>query len=264
MPKVTIVISTFNRPTIFARLQETLTLQTFKDFEVVISDKEGPLVEARDWGWRQGTGEIIVWCDDDIIPAHDWLQNIVTIFDTRPDIVGVTGPTVVSEEHKRNRDVFRGGFIKVLYNWFFLEGKVYLPGRITSCGVNTLGANYDTKWSREPQFVDFLEPSCFAIRRWIVEREDGFDMGYGGVGEWTDVDLSFRARKYGKLLYHPQVKVQHCPINDIIKGKRIETKTRYANYCKFADKFGYKSFKNRLYRLFLRVYFWQLSRAGRE
>jgi GT2 family glycosyltransferase len=254
-PKVSIVISTFNREQILKRLLYALKTQTFQDFEIIISDKEGPLVEARDSGWRKAKGEIIVWCDDDIIPTTIWLQNIVAIFDTRKDIVGVTGPTEIMKEYRKNRDIFKEGLFKKFYNWFFLEGKAYLPGRITSCGVNTIGANYDTKWSRERQFVDFLEPSHFAVRKWVVEEINGFDMGYGGVGEWTDVDLSFRARDYGKLLYHPEVKVKHCPINDGIKNKRKETKTRYENYCKFADKFGYTSFKNKLYRLFLKIYF---------
>lgn len=257
--KASIVISTFNRLQILQRLLETLKAQSFQDFEIIISDKEGPLVNARDWGWRQAKGEIVVWCDDDIIPSKDWLKNIVTIFDTREDIVGVTGPTIVPKEYLKNRDVFRGGLIKVFYNWFFLEGKTLLPGRITSCGANTIGANYDTKYTKDPQFVDFLEPSQFAIRKYAVEAVGGFDLGYEGVGEWTDVYLSYSVKPYGKLLFHPQVRVQHCPIKDTTTAKRLETASRYRNYCRWADKFVKKTFKHKLYRLFLRIYFWSLG-----
>ena len=59
-PKASIVISTFNREKILNRLLEALKLQIFKDFEIIISDKEGPLVEARDSGWRRAKGEYII------------------------------------------------------------------------------------------------------------------------------------------------------------------------------------------------------------
>lgn len=238
-----------------ARLKTSLDRQTFQDYELILCTEEGNLVELKEKGWRKSSGEILVWVDDDIECGEKWLENICTIFDTRSDVVGVSGPTPVSDECRKNRDVFKGGFLKVIYNLFFLEGKVYLPGRITRCGANTLGANYNTKHTKEPQFVDFLEPPHFAIRRSAVEAVGGFDLSYVGVAEWCDVDLCYRVKRFGKLLFHPQVKVWHYPIKDSTTAKRRDTASRYTNYCRFADRYVQPSLKNKLYRLFLRLYF---------
>ena len=190
---------------------------------------------------------------------NDWLKNIVTIFDTREDIVGITGATYIPTEYLKNRDVFKGGYVGWFYNKIFLDGKRLLPGHISKCGASTHGANFPTAESTKTHFVDFLEPAQFAIRRSIMEKVNGFDLGFEGVAEWCDVDLCYRIKQYGKLLYHPQVKVYHYPINDTTTNKRLETASRYRNYCRWADRYIKKTFKHRLYRLFLKIYFFLLS-----
>jgi GT2 family glycosyltransferase len=254
-PKVSIIICSIGRKDILNRCIKSIQEQTFKDYEIILCEEEGNLVELKDKGWQKSKGDIIVWCDDDIIAEPKWLENIVTIFDTRKDVVGVTGPTFVPKEHLKNRDIFRGSLIHKFYSWFFLEGNKFIPGMITSCGANTLGGDYETKLSKYPREVDFLQPAQFAIRRWVVEEVRGFDLEFKGVAEWCDVDLCYRIKNYGKLIYHPEVKVTHYPITDKTTNKRLDTKTRYTNYCRWADKYIDITFKHRLYRLFLWVYF---------
>lgn len=253
-PKVSIIICSLKRPESLSRCVDSIKKQDFKDYELVVCEEEGRLVDLKDKGWRKAKGEILIWIDDDIVCSPGWLKNIVTIFDRRKDVVGVTGPSYVPTEYLKNRDVFKEGLFKRFYNWFFLENKQMLPGRITKCGVNTYGANYPQP-NLYPQEVDFLEPCHFAIRRTAVEKVDGFDLGYGGVGEWCDVDLCYRVKQYGKLIYHPQVKVTHYPVNDLTTNKRLETASRYRNYCRWANKYIKPTFKNRAYRLFLKTYF---------
>lgn len=254
-PKVSIVICSINREDSLGRCLKSIDEQTFRDYEVILCEEEGNLVELKDYGWRKAKGEIIVWCDDDIIAIPKWLDNIVTIFDTRKDVVGVTGPTFVPKEYLKNRDIFKKGLVKRLYNRLFLEGNEFYPGLITSCGANTYGGDFDTKYSNKPCEVDFLQPAQFAIRKWVMEEVRGFDLKFIGVAEWCDVDLCYRIKNYGKLIYHPEVKVTHYPINDSTTKKRLDTISRYHNYCRFADKYIKDSFKHRLYRLFLSIYY---------
>jgi GT2 family glycosyltransferase len=254
-PKISIVLCSIDRQEVLERCLKSIREQTFQDYELILCQEKGNLVELKDKGWRQAKGDIIVWCDDDIVAEPNWLENIVTIFDTRKDVVGITGPTYVPSEYLKNRDVFRKGLIKNLYNWFFLENQQLYPGRITPCGANTYGGDFPTSLSSKPYEVDFLQPAQFAMRRWVVEKVDGFDLSYIGVAEWCDVDLCYRIKSYGKLIYHPEVKVFHYPITDVTTNKRLETKSRYDNYCRFADRYVKYGIKHRLYRLFLWTYY---------
>lgn len=254
-PKVSIVICSLNRKESLNRFYKSLEEQTFKDYEIILCEREGNLVELKDEGWCIAKGEIIIFADDDIVAVTKWLENIVTIFNTRKDVVGVTGPTFVPQEYLKNRDIFKKGVLKKLYNRLFLEGKELLPGIITKCGANTFGGDFDTEYSSKPYEVDFLQPAQFAVRRKILENVMGFDLEFKGVAEWCDVDLCYRIKTYGKLIYHPGVKVTHYPITDKTTNKRLDTISRYRNYCRFADKYIEDSFKHRLYRLFLWTYY---------
>ena len=259
-PKVSIILCSLNRKESLKKCLDSIKEQTFKDYEIILCEEEGRLVELKDKGWRKAKGEIIAFCDDDIVADRFWLENITRIFDTREDVVGVTGSTFVPKEYLKNRDVFKNGLFKVFYNWFFLEGRAFEPGKITKCGVNTYGANFPSPLSARVHEVDFLEPSQFAVRRSVMVEVEGFDLGYEGVGEWCDVDLCYRIKKYGGLIYHPQIKVFHYPTCDSTTNKRLETASRYRNYCRWADKFVKPSFKNKLYRLFLKTYFFLKER----
>jgi len=47
VPKISVIISTYERPTELARVLEGYTLQTFHDFEVVVADDgSGPETKA--------------------------------------------------------------------------------------------------------------------------------------------------------------------------------------------------------------------------
>ncbi len=256
-PVVSIIICSLKREAILKRCLNSIKEQDYKDYEIILCEEEGNLVELKDKGWRLARGEILVWLDDDVICQYGWLRNIVQWFSKNQNVMGLTGPTYVPPQYRKNRDVFRGGMFKAFYNWFFLEGKAYYPGRITSCGANTLGANYFTNISRRVQEVDFLEPPQFAMRQRVVKKVGGFDLNYGGVAEWCDVDLCYRVKQHGLLLYVPSIKVYHCPEKgDEVYNKRLDTASRYYNYCRFSLKFLKQTFKHKLYKLFLKSYFY--------
>ena len=253
--KISIIICSFKREESLNRCLKSIEAQDYKDYEIILCQEEGNLVELKDRGWRKSKGEIVIWVDDDIECQPHWLSTIVKYLDENQHIVGVTGPTYVPIAYLKNRDIFKEDLFKKFYNWFFLEGLQLYPGMITSCGVNTYGANFPTYLSTRFHSVDFLEPSQFAIRKWVMEKVNGFDLNYEGIGEWCDVDLCYRIKRYGLLVFHPDIKVYHYPVKDIICDKRLETASRYRNYCRWADKFIKKTCKHKLYRLFLKIYF---------
>ena len=252
--KASIIICTLNREDSLNTLMESLEKQTRKEFEILICKEEGPLAELKQQQVQKARGEILIFLDDDVECYPYWFENMMWWF-AETNAIGVCGPTFVPVENLKNRDVFREGILKQIYNRYFLEGKQLIPGKITPCGAPTLGGNYPTEFSRKMWFVDFLEPSAYGIRKWAVQKVGGIDTNYKGVGEFFDADLCYRVKGFGPLIFAPDVKVIHRPQKGGTYDKRLETKTRYENYCRFADKFVDKGFKHMMYRLFLKTYF---------
>jgi len=250
------------RDHILKHCMESLESQTFKDYETILCQKEGNLVEFKDKGLRQAKGEITIWLDDDVYCGKYMLEEILKLFKNK-SIVGVTGNTTVPFNYRKNRDILNDSWWNFLYNQLFLDGEHLIPGKISRCGASTLGANYTTKESMIQRDVDFLEPCMFAIRTKEVLDVGGFDYGYTGVAEWCDVDLCYRIKqRTGKrLVYSPEVRCLHMPIKDkVIYEKRFETKSRYANYLRFSKRWVKPNFKHYVYRMFLKTYYFLKGR----
>ena len=250
------VICSLNRPEKLKNLLHHLDLQTFTNFETIIIDREAPLVECRDEGWRKARGTYVVFFDDDVEPFHDYLENILKSFkwDDEVPVVGVSGPTIVPNHYLKNRDAFRDDWLGKLYRWFFMGDKAMEPGLILPCGIATIGANFPIE-SNITKLVDFLEPSAFAVRRSTMEQVGGFDKGFGGVAEWSDVDACFRMKKFGYLIWNPKCEVFHKPEKGKTYNKRLDTDSRYRNFLRFSKRHLKPTFKGYLYRVFLWTYF---------
>lgn len=76
-------------------LQNFLVLPYPKFHYVQLSQKRGPAA-ARNAGWRQAAGELIVFTDDDCLPETNWLKNLYEAFDNcKNPSAAFTGRTVV-------------------------------------------------------------------------------------------------------------------------------------------------------------------------
>lgn len=126
MPRVSVVVPTFERSALLTRCLDALMMQDIAphDFEVIIVDdaddaetrelveccaqkvmvdgytlrylpvkyNHGPAA-ARNMGWRAAQGEIIAFTDDDCIPCPGWLNAGLAAFED--GIAGVAGRIVV-------------------------------------------------------------------------------------------------------------------------------------------------------------------------
>jgi GT2 family glycosyltransferase len=138
------------------------------------------LSNARNAALRTAQGDILVFIDDDILPAANWLDEI-------------------HREFAADRDLFLlGGRVLLARNSLQPVGIVVGDERqtlTTPDGAGTvIGAN-------------------LAFRREVLRKVGGFDprLGAGGTfGAGEDVDFLYRAMKAGyKLLYAPNVIVYH-------------------------------------------------------
>jgi GT2 family glycosyltransferase len=51
----------------------------------------GP-ARARNRGWREARGRLVLFTDDDIEPSPDWIESACAYLEAHPDAVGVEGP----------------------------------------------------------------------------------------------------------------------------------------------------------------------------
>lgn len=266
-PKLSVIICTFNRAERLAKCLESLTKQTFKDFEVIIVDggstdgtlkvteksrnslntrtvteTRTELAQVRDRGWREARGEYVSWIDDDVVVSPSWAEEIVHTLDENPDVSGVSGPTIVPEEILKNRDVFffygKSGLMELLgkfWNWFFLEGQMYEVGRLTRCGAWTPGSNFPSAAKiEELREVDYLEACNMTLRRSLIEKVGGYDYGYTKVAEWCELDLAMRVAELGyRLVFNPRARVEHHISQGGVFSRRTHAKERMENFLKF-------------------------------
>jgi cellulose synthase/poly-beta-1,6-N-acetylglucosamine synthase-like glycosyltransferase len=112
---VTVVIPTYKRADILPHMLSALKRQTYHNFDVIVvvkpskdgteellkqaaSDlkvstllqRTGHIVDAYFLGAKNSTGDVVAFLDDDAIPADDWLEETVKVFQNS-QVAGVTG-----------------------------------------------------------------------------------------------------------------------------------------------------------------------------
>lgn len=210
-PKATIVILTTGTPT---RVLECLKKQTFQDFEVIIASEKG-IVNAMNKALEKAKGEIFVRVDDDVWMDDFWLERILVPFSDKEnfgDVVGVTGPTYVPKDMRKNRDSIR---MWEKPNWFLkwlCDYETNVCAKIHRCGSVSYASNYSDRSHYVPKFPDHLEGTNWAMRTDLIRQVGGFDPKFDGVAEWFDTDVEQKILKLNeeyRLGYHPGAYVWH-------------------------------------------------------
>jgi len=293
VPKLSVIVCTFNRSGRLKKCLASLTKQNFSDFEVIIVDggstdntnkvifeyrqqlkikkvveKRKELSIVRDVGWREAKGEYVSWIDDDIVVSKNWADVIVKILDNNKEVGGITGPTLIKKSFLQNRDVFvfynKGGlvgFLAKLWERFFLEGNKFEVGKILKCGAWTPGSNFKNCLKLTGLVdVDYLEACNMTLRRRLVKKAGGFDYGYKKVAEWCELDLAMRVKELGyRLVFSSKAITYHNISQGGAYSRRTNAKERMENFFKFYFRHIFKPrldylFKFLTYLLFLSTY----------
>lgn len=246
MFKASIIICSKDRPQELNRCLASLKEQTYKHFEQIVIDKDAPLSYCRDLGWRSAKGDIVIFIDDDVVCPPLWLHNIILTFFNHPNIVGVTGATLVPQDYLNNRDVFK---YNSLYKFF---NKSERPGYISKWGVPSMYSNYSHNYYLG--YVQYLECCNMALKRKVIKKAGGFDLTYEKTSEWCEVDLAMRCSRYGKLLFNSVCGVYHLPSKQGAYKDRLDTAHRYRNYLRFCKRHLPNSWRIKLYQQFFKWY----------
>jgi len=252
MPKVTVIIPTYNREQVLCNTIKYLLHQDFPDYEMLVIDQtkkhnaetekflenvpskvkiinhQPPsLTAARNRGIREAKGEIIIMVDDDVILKKDFISQHLKYYGN-PNIVGVTGK-VELETH------FKSRLPSFLKNEFLM-------------------------WTSYSQYQSMVEKDAYlmagcnhSFRKKLAFKAGLYDENFRGTAWGEDHDFSLRLKKGGhKIIYSPDVAVFHLCIRDGGCGSRhlFDTYTIYSKPYNVA----YLIEKHRLNRL-LHLYF---------
>ena len=250
---VSVVICSLGRLDSLKTTLWSLVEQTYKDFEVILITDKGNLSELRQRGLQSSQAAYVSFIDDDVRCEPTWLQAIVETFEKDWKVVGVTGPTVITEEYRQNRDSFKFKAFKHLYEILFLDGLGKRPSYLSKCGANSWASN-DCETSYEGE-AGYLEACNFTIKREVPLDNFGFSKRYESTGEWHEVDFALRLKKKGKLWYSQKAKVYHRPSQKGVYKARLATAHRWRNFMRFQKRWVKPSIRTFLYRGFVWLYF---------
>lgn len=246
--KADIFVPTSNRFDALRECLESLSRQTNTDFRlIIVSMKENTkiralidnfnyldilyliqkspgLIGAANEALLNSKNDIFIRIDDDTVLSEHWYNEIINTFNDDDMIGGVTGPTIMSAEGIKARDLtafldkFKTSKFPIfrLLNWvyteYLYEGKMFEPSQLLSSGVFTIGSNYtNSLHGNESYIVGNLEACNWSCRTKILKENGGFDEIYlRGLGDYHEADAALKIMRSGyKLVFNPAAWLQH-------------------------------------------------------
>ncbi|MCL2477711.1 glycosyltransferase family 2 protein [Candidatus Bathycorpusculum sp.] len=235
---VSVVIPTHKRADVLPYLLAALKHQSYKKFDVVFVVKpsgdntetileeaadtlklkvviqtEGYIVDAYFLGVKHTTGDIVAFLDDDALPAEDWLQETVKIFQTS-QADGVTGDSFPVLLKKGNIEIIKEPEVPEVFSQFEfaffgcpIKGLEKYKNAIANSGfVYERGNN--AYWRKRGTVRALLRGPSMAVWGDVLRKIEL-------PGEWLlgcawEMALGWQLWQKGlMLIYSPRVKVYH-------------------------------------------------------
>lgn len=224
LPKASVVIVTYNtNKSLLSQNLNSLKEQTIKDFEILVVDNNDKidihdivsnydlkyiklnrnygLTIARNIGIINSKGKIIIFLDDDAIPADNFVKEHIQAYNEY-DILGLRG--------------------------------ISLPR--TSAIYNYLASHYDLGVQAIPWIINLEGNSSF--KKDALIKVGGFNPELQGAGGHEGLELTYRiVREYqdkNKLIYYPKAVIYHDYSDSFCKYLKKQLRhDKYANFLKY-------------------------------
>lgn len=255
MPELSVVICTYGRPESYQACLESLRRQTQLKVQVVTIRDRGPLARLRNKGLAEATAPLVAFIDDDVVLGQTWVSGVLKVFQKNAQIVGASGPAIITPNYRLHRDRFKYPFLSKLHDWLFVCHPE-VPGHLTHGGTYTPAAASEDCTYEGP--VDYLEACNMVFRTAALRAVGGFDEAYGGIGDWSEPDAAFRVRgtTKGLLWFSPALSVFHQPSpGGATLFRWQDGHHRVANADLFQRRWVPQTWRSRGFRLFYRTYY---------
>ena len=224
MIKASIIIPTYNRGKLLCNTLTNLIGQLPTDAEIVVVDQSDEvcselmeiaknhstqihyykifvkgLPHARNYGLKRAIGEIIIFCDDDVIPGPNFIENHLQHYKGK-EVGGVGGRIILKGNQSHDNSNHNKTIGKV--RWW----DAYLID------------NFD---ATERAYIDHVQGCNMSFRKEALIKAGGFDERFGGSAHLEETDLCLRIRRGGyKIVFDPKAELIH--LKDTKGGCRAE------------------------------------------
>jgi len=173
-------------------IQSIKVCEEIKDIKVFKVSEPGVLI-AMNKGMEVASGDIIAFTDDDAEPFPDWIEKIIKNFEEDEKVGGVGGRDIIIVDGKE------------------IKGKVKKIGKIQWFGRAIDYHHLELKVPRKIE-VDVLKGVNMAFRRNFI-NDYKFDLNMNNISSVCfEFDICFYIKKKGgRIIYDPQLKVNHYP-----------------------------------------------------
>ena len=225
-PNASVIIVTYNNSDLLLLNLDKLNKQTVNNFEIIIIDnnekidifqlikkypinyiklkKNYGLSLARNIGIKLARGEIIIFLDDDAIPASDFVEQHIKAYQIN-DIIGLRGKAIPTN----NKNIYNH------FSYHYNYGNKTIP-----CYINLEGNS--------------------SFKKEELSNIGGFNPKLEGAGGYEGLELSYRIiSKYkdlNKLIYYPDAIIYHEYSSNLMEF--IRKRLRHIKYSKYLkDKY---------------------------
>ncbi|MDE1889744.1 MAG: glycosyltransferase family 2 protein [Planctomycetota bacterium] len=274
MIKASIIIPTYNRGKLLYDTLKNLLGHLPADVEIIVVDQSEEvhpdileiikshsnvihyykiyvkgLPHARNYGLKRAIGEIVIFCDDDVITTRNFIQNHLRNYEEK-DIGGVGGrilqqgkqrhsfsnveyvgkenlspyneitPTIYSpsqgEDERRVKNLRNTPSCKLEKNDFARKHCDKETGKVRWDAY--LIDNFD---SNRRSYIEHVQGCNMSFRKEAIIKAGEFDERFGGSAHLEETDLCLRIRKAGyKIVFDPEAELIH--LKDTKGGCRAE------------------------------------------
>jgi glycosyltransferase involved in cell wall biosynthesis len=240
---VSIVVPTYNRQECLIDMLQSLRNQTFQDFEVLVIDQSEIVLNekiqqilgscpkiryfhvdckgrsvAKNFAIDKALGDVVIFCDDDIIVAGNFIEVHAELHKIRPEVGAISCHLIEPGEEE-------------------ISHQLPLDIRFYGRFINKPNAIFDG-------YVYSLNGGNMSFKKHILQTVGYFDENLIGTSMLEEPDIAYRVLKTGNRIYFSvATKVLHFPQkNGNVNTQRLQRSKWLSNY--FFNQF-YFLFRNR-------------------
>jgi GT2 family glycosyltransferase len=192
-PNVETILIAERSTELLDRLNQYVTEKTIPRTKTVFNHGEWGLSAARNLGFKEATGDIIAFIDDDALPLPDWAEEIVKTYKDN-SVIGATGPSFLKWEDK--------GIAWIPEEFYWIIGGSIFNACTEIREVRNVSG---TNMSFRREAFD----SCGLFSTKLGAKGGGESGKHELCGEETEFSIRVRRITGKRTIYNPNVRVYH-------------------------------------------------------